>query len=130
MRSNRILPFLLLSVAAGASAAEKASVKDIIKDGSKFDKKVVTTTGKVAKFEQRTSRAGNSYFVFEVVEEKDKAKVNVYGRGKLDLAVKNGDSVEVTGYYRLEKKVGNQTFRNEIEVKLDEKKPPIKIVKA
>lgn len=130
MRSNRILPFLLLSVAAGASAAEKVTVKDIVKDGSKYDKKVVTTSGKVAKFEQRTSRAGNSYFVFEVVEEKDKAKVNVYGRGKLDLKVQNGDKVEVTGYYRVEKKVGDQTFKNELEIKLDPKTPPIKIVKA
>lgn len=111
---KRALPLILLLLSAFVLAAEKASVGSLLKDAAKFDNKAVVVTGKVDKFKARTSRSGNKYFTFELVDGKE--HVAVYGKGELKPEPKDGDKVEVTGMYAKERKVGSSTFKNEIDV--------------
>lgn len=110
--------FLFLILGCLAFAAEKLTVEQLLKDAKKFDGKEITLTGKVDKFQQKTSRAGNDYFVFKLVDKQDKkALVNVYGQGKPKKEPKNGDVVELKGMYRVEKKFGNSVYKNELQIK-------------
>jgi hypothetical protein len=97
-----------------AIAAEWISVSDLLKETDKHDNKVVTVTGEVDEFRQRTARSGNEYYTFKLVTGDDEA--NVYGRGKLENPPKNGEKVEVIGLFRKEKKVQDFTVKNEIDV--------------
>jgi hypothetical protein len=111
---KRLLLTSLLAFSALALAADPvtATVTALLDKPDTFTGKEVKTSGKVERFEQRTSKAGNPYFVFKLVE-KDK-KVSVYGRGTLEKAPKDGSSVEVTGKFLKENKVGSNVFKNEI----------------
>jgi DNA polymerase III alpha subunit len=118
--------FLILSTLA--FAIDKLTVKQLQADTKKYDNKEIILTGKVDQFKQRTSRAGNPYFTFKMVDKADKKiEVNVYGQGKPDKEPKNGDMVEVKGIYRVEKQFAGNTFKNEIQIKpqaLDIIEPP------
>jgi len=78
----------------------------------------------VDKFVQRTSKAGNPYFLFKLIDKVDKNKVvNVYGQGKLEKEPKKDDLVEVTGKYFIETKSGDKTYKNELQTKAEQVKP-------
>lgn len=111
---RRLLALSALLVFTTALAAEKATVANILKDPAKFDNKVVTVVGKVARFKARVSKAGNKYFTFELAEGAN--HVAVYGKGELKTAPKDGDKVEATGAFAKERKVGSKTFKNELDV--------------
>jgi hypothetical protein len=103
--------------------AVEVSIEKLLADREKLHEKMVKVSGKVDKYEQRTSRAGNPYVVFDIVD--GKFRVHIYGQGKLAPAVKNGDSVLLMGKFRKEKQVGSQTFKDEIQIDL--KKKPIEV---
>ena len=109
---------LAIAVAALAFAADKTAIADILKDAAKFDGKVLTVTGKVHNFKQKTSKAGNPYYNLKLVN-KEGEQVSVYGRGKAENELKDDQVVEVTGKFAKEKKVGSVTFKNEIDVAKD-----------
>lgn len=88
-------------------------VSDVLKSPAKFDGKVVAISGKVSKFTARTSRSGNAYFLFKLEEGKD--QLSVYGQGKLKDVPKDGATVVVTGKFEKERKVGDRTYKNEID---------------
>ena len=114
-QSTVLIATLLL---ASVFAADKLTVKQLAQDPKKVDGKVITLIGKVDKFEQRTSKAGNDYFLFKLLDKLDKkATVNVYGQGKADKGLKNGDVVEIKGEYKIERKYGSRTYKNELQVK-------------
>ncbi|HRK23080.1 MAG TPA: hypothetical protein PLX06_14775, partial [Fimbriimonadaceae bacterium] len=69
-----------------------------------------------------TSRAGNKYFTFVLVQG-DKAKVNVYSQGEAASDLKDGVNVKVIGIYKVEKKLGTMTFKNEIDATKVKDKP-------
>lgn len=122
------VPLLLFAVAC-AFAATILTPDQVIKDRDKLDTKVVTVRGKVEDFDAKTSKRGNAYTVFKVAGAKQ--KVNGYLRGHLAKAPKNGDTVEVTGVFRKEKKVGEQTFKDEIDATAERGKPHgVKIIAA
>jgi DNA polymerase III alpha subunit len=128
---KRVLSLAFLGAFALAMAAELTSISNILKDVEKFDKKSVKTSGKVAKFKQKTSKAGNDYMSFELTE--GSSKLNVYARGKMEL--KDGDKVEVEGRFVKEKvmfkdKPNEFTIKNEVDCsgKKDEG-PKIKVLK-
>ncbi|MBN9500290.1 MAG: hypothetical protein BGO01_14275 [Armatimonadetes bacterium 55-13] len=120
-------PLILIAIAAFAvvaSAADKVSVAELAKSTKKYDGKVLTLVGKVDKFVQRTSKAGNPYFLFKLIDKVDKNKVvNVYGQGKLEKEPKKDDLVEVTGKYFIETKSGDKTYKNELQTKAEQVKP-------
>lgn len=116
-----VIAFALVAIAA---AADKATVADLLKS-KKFDKKVVTVTGKVAEFKQKGSE-DRPYFVFELTDAGK--SVHVYGHGKAK-DVKDGAKVEVTGEFAIERKSGAKTYKNEIDASLEKKPNAVKVVK-
>jgi cytochrome c-type biogenesis protein CcmE len=114
MRRPTILLTVALLAAVAVAAPTAVKIPELLAKPDTYNAKEVKTAGKVEAFQQKTSKAGNDYFVFKLAE-KDK-KVNVYGRGKLENAPKNGQNAEITGIFRKEKKFGDQVFKNEIEV--------------
>lgn len=116
MSHNRFMKFAasasLLVLFAIATAAP-LKVDALLAKAKDHDKKTVTVTGTVQKFEAKTSRKGNKYTTFEL--KGDKQVINVYMRDHLKNPVKNGDKVSVTGIFRVEKKVGDRTFKNEVD---------------
>ncbi len=89
----------------------KTTVGEILKNQDKFHKKLVQVEGKVTKFRKRTSRAGNAYTTFTLKQGND--EITVFSYGHLDLA--NDNEVIVIGRYYKEKRVGRDTFKNEID---------------
>lgn len=110
-------------VGAMAFAAEKATVAELLKSPEKYDGKVVTVTGKAVKFQQKTSKAGNDYFTLKLVGKTDEENINVFGHGKHKV-LKDDVTIEVTGKFAKEKKVGTVTYKFEVDVskKDDDKK--------
>lgn len=106
---------LAVCAAALAFAVETVAIGELLRDPAKFDGKAVTVTGKVLGFKQKTSKAGNPYFTMKVAPKEGDA-VSVYGRGKSEKEYKDNQTVEVTGKFSKEKKVGSVTFKNEIDV--------------
>lgn len=115
----RISLMVALAAAAFALAADKVAITDLLKDPAKYDGKAITLTGKVMKFKQKTSKAGNPYYNFKLVGKTDDDVVNIYGRGKLEKELENETVVDVTGKFAKEKKVGTVTFKNEVDITKD-----------
>jgi len=112
------LTFLVAAMLSSLAAADTLTVKQLQADVKRYDGKEITATGKVEKFAQKVSKAGNDYFVFTLVDKTDrKCLVSIFGRGKVSNAPKDGDTVEVKGTYKIEKKLGNVTYKNELETK-------------
>lgn len=119
---RRIAPALLLGIAALALAAEPiaVSITALNDKPADFHLKDIVTTGKVAKFSNKTSKAGNEYFKFDLTEPgkgREIKVVHVYGMGKMEPPLKDGSSVTVTGEFKKEKIVSGRTYKMEIEVK-------------
>lgn len=117
-------PFLAAALVACLSllalAVEKPTVAELLKDPAKFDKKEVQVTGTMSEFKQKTSKIGNKYFTLKL---KDGNKwVSVYSRGELEHVPKDGTKIQVSGVFRAETKVGENTFKNEIDCSVKEGK--------
>jgi hypothetical protein len=127
MRLAHIAISLLAIGSAALSVAQNkpvpTTVSKIADSPKSFDNKRVILSGVVADFQQRTSRAGNDYVLF-VLRDGGKS-VKVYGFGKPNPPIKNGMKVEITGIYRVEKKQGNQVFKNEVDISPERGKPLI-----
>jgi DNA polymerase III alpha subunit len=121
-----ILSVSLLSVVA-ARAAEVVALDVLLKSPDKHHEKVVVAKGKVEDLENKVSKRGNPYTVFKLVQ--GKATVNVYVRGKMESAPKNGQMVQVTGIFRKEKKLRDFVVKNEIDASpSDDKKHGVKVI--
>jgi lipocalin len=118
MRKLILIPVLALLAGAMSFAAEKVTIAELLKSPEKYDGKIVTVTGKAVKFQQKTSKAGNDYFTMKLVGKNDDDRISVYGRGK-QKEIKDDESVEVTGKFAKEKKVGSVTFKFEVDVTKD-----------
>lgn len=119
MKTSLSLALLILSVGAYAQKAPAAaqpkpgSVEAFLLKAKENDQKIVTVEGKVLKFEERTSRMGNKYTVFDFGSPK--SSLRVYIRATLAPKPKVGDMVKVTGKYALETRMGSSVFKNEID---------------
>lgn len=120
---KKVLIALFTAAALLALAAEKLTPDALIAQADKQDGKVVTLTGKVEKFEEKTSKKGNKYTVFKVKGTKE--SVSVWIKNHLEAAKKpaNGDIVEVIGLFKKEKKVGDLVFKNEVDASTVKDKP-------
>lgn len=101
--------------------AKPIVVGELMKSPAKYDKKVVSVTGKILQYQERVAKTSQKpYTVFKLTD--GKVTVNVYLRNRPATKVKNGDKATVTGTFALEKKVGNNTFKNEIDASNDKVK--------
>ncbi|GBC91799.1 hypothetical protein HRbin15_00258 [bacterium HR15] len=89
----------------------RTTIAAILQDPDRFHKKLVQLEGKVSDYKEKTSRAGNAYTTFKLVQEEQKITVFSYGHLKL----KDGEEVVVIGRYYKERRVGRATFKNEID---------------
>jgi len=125
---KRLLSLSIVAIAALALAADAITPSAIMKSPDKFDKKVVTVSGIVKKFNSRISKAGNKYFTFDLTSGKD--KVSVYSHGQLEKDLMDGTKVEVKGTFVKEKTVGKSTYKNEIDCSGKKgEKPNLKVIK-
>ena len=120
---------LFALVASVAFAAEVLTVDKLIEKADTHNNNDVVVTGKVSDFQAKTSKAGNPYTNFKLKGENTVA--SVYFQGHMESAPRNGDTVEVTGVYRKEKKVNDSfTVKNEIDAtKKQGKKYGVKVTK-
>ena len=109
----KTLSLLVASAALVGGAALDAKVSEIRDAPAKYDGKAVAVKGKVAHFKQKTSKAGNDYYTFDLVDGKE--KLAIYGGDKLEKPLKDDEAVVVTGKFAAERKVGEHVFTNEID---------------
>jgi hypothetical protein len=113
VKSMVSMVFLLGFVYANLALADSdTTVENILGNRDLYDGKEVSVPGTVSNLKFKTSKAGNAYTTFSVVE-KSRHSINVYVRKHPKL--RNGEKVKVTGTYRKVKRVGRYTFYNEIE---------------
>jgi hypothetical protein len=88
-------------------------VEKILADKNSYDGKEVFVSGTVsANLKLKTLKSGKEYTTFSLLSDSGK-RIKVFFWGKLKL--QGGLKVKVTGIYHKVKKVGEYTFRNEIE---------------
>jgi hypothetical protein len=93
-------------------AATETTIEKILTNKDSFDGKEVSVSGIVAKIKFRTSKGGNEYTTFSLIESSGESiRVFTWGHPK----IKEGQKVKVTGTYRKVKKIRRYTFYNEIE---------------
>lgn len=113
MNRLRCAAAFLLLLAAAAFAGEQLTVEALLKNAQTHDGKTVTVIGTVAEYKEKTSKKGNPYVTFKLKGAKETA--SVYLQGRLKKACKDGDTVVVEGKFSKEKKVGEATYKNEID---------------
>lgn len=110
----RKLAFVAVALLAAIALADKAITVDaLLAKVANYDGKTVTLSGKVAEFEAKTSKKGNKYTLFKL--KGAKGTINVYYQTHVEKAPKNGDSIEITGVYKKSRKVGENTYKNELD---------------
>ena len=102
----------ILSLTNKFSEASEATIEKILSSKETYHGKEVSVSGKVSNLRRKTSKIGNPYTTFSLVGGSG-GIINVYFRGHTQ--VNEGKSAKVTGIYRKEKRVGEYTFKNEIE---------------
>jgi hypothetical protein len=95
----------------------KTSVAEILSNPDQYDGKMVHVEGRIQSLKFNTSKKGNPYTTFMVVDPSNNS-LNVFASGT--LSINRGDSVMVTGRYHKVKHVPPKyTFYNEIETTED-----------
>lgn len=124
LRASALFAFLLL---AGPVVVK---VDDLVAKRDELNEKVVQVTSEVKDFEAKISKKGNKYTVFKLIGKKQNISIWLGGHLKEADAPKNGDTVQVTGIFDKEKKVGTLTFLNEIDASTRKDKPyGVKVIK-
>jgi len=96
-----------------SAQALKTSASEILSNPAKYDGKTVKVEGRVQSLKFNTSKKGNAYTTFIVVDHSNNS-LNVFSFGT--LSIKRGDLVIVTGLYQKVKHVPPRfTFPNEID---------------
>ena len=91
----------------------KTSVAEILSNPDQYDGKMVQVQGRIQSLKFNTSKKGDPYTTFMVVDSSNNA-LNVFTFGT--LSINRGDSVTVKGRYQKVKHVPPKyTFHNEID---------------
>ena len=110
-----IVLVLTIVVLGGFSISDaiETTVKKIVADKNSYDGKEVSVSGTVsANLKFKTSKGGKDYTTFSLIGDTG-GRINVFVWGKSKLH--GGQKVRVTGIYHKVMRVGQSTFRNEIE---------------
>lgn len=108
--------FLVLAIVLGSFTicpAIETTIKEIVADKNSYDGKEVSVSGTVsANLKFKTIKGGKDYTTFSLLGDSG-GRINIFIWGKLKL--QGGQKVRVTGIYHKVMRVGQSTFRNEIE---------------
>jgi cytochrome c-type biogenesis protein CcmE len=130
---KKIIAISTLALASLALAAVTLTPSDVLKSTAKFDKKVIKVSGVVKKFQAKTSKSGSEYFMLDLTSGKD--KISVFGHGKPEKPLKDGDKIEVEGKFEKEKVLykgqpHERIFKNELDCSGKKgEKPHLKVIK-
>jgi DNA polymerase III alpha subunit len=102
---------VLLCLLALGRSGWSATVAEIAKHPESFDQKTVTVVGTANQVDRRTSRRGNAYTTFRLIDRAESVKVFTFGTPD----IKDGERVEVRGRFQRVKQVGSYTFHDEID---------------
>lgn len=116
LRLIAVIPLIAVSF-----AAEKVKVQDLLSKGAKYDGKVVTLVAPTVEFVQRRSVSGKPYFIFKVGTPLK--YVSVFSHGTCKFTPKTGQKIEATGEFKVERKLGSRTYKNEIYATEQKGKP-------
>jgi hypothetical protein len=107
-----IVPIHLFSTGINAQSIA-SSISEILRNTEKYDGKLVRVQGRVQSLKFSTSKRGNPYTTFLVVDSSDES-LKVFSFGTLSL--NRGDRVMVSGRYQKVKNVPPRyIFYNEID---------------
>jgi DNA polymerase III alpha subunit len=106
--------FLILPSFQTSEASEKASIPEILSNPDKYDGQEVTLQGQATKVRPRVSKKGNEYTTLTLIDDSGKG-MNIFTWGHPSLT--EGQKVTVRGIYQKVKRVGRNTFYNEVEAK-------------
>lgn len=113
-RSAFVFVFLLSILPQVAITAEKVFVQEILSNPDKYDGQEVTIEGKASKVKPKTSRGGNEYTSFTLIDNSGKG-ITIFTWGH--PGIRDGQKLTIIGIYQKVKKVGRYTFYNEVEAK-------------
>ena len=110
---KKLLALSLIIISSITLAAQAITPSDVVNSPEKYDKKVIKVRGIVKKFKTKISKAGNDYILFDLTSGSE--KIVIFGRGKLERDLVDGDKVEVEGVFNKFKTVRSATFKNELD---------------
>ena len=100
----------LVAVATSASAQLiNSSPTAILADADRFDGRPVTISGTILNLQERVSRAGNSYYTFDLSDGKQAIRVFSFGTAPCRVGV-----ATVEGSFEKVKRQGRYAFYNEV----------------
>ncbi|MCW5937387.1 MAG: hypothetical protein KIT11_08790 [Fimbriimonadaceae bacterium] len=108
-----VVATLCLLLVGQTATVQGVPVSRLLADAAAYDGKAVSVSGQVGDLEQKTSKKGNKYTVFKLASGKE--SVSVYMQGWPEPALKQGDSVNATGVFERERKVGSFTVKNQLD---------------
>ncbi|MCB9089445.1 MAG: hypothetical protein H6628_14165 [Calditrichae bacterium] len=117
--SSLCIAMLTTSLLAGVYI----SLKDLIEHRQTYDGKIVTVRGEINNLQEKTTRRGNKFFTFKLVEKAD--VVSVFAFGEAEVA--NGQYVEVNGKFHAVNFVDREYY-NQIDATEGEIRPLIEHV--
>jgi hypothetical protein len=100
---------LLALVTSASAQVVNTSPRDIIANRDRFDGQPVTISGTITNLQERVSRAGNSYYTFDLSDGKQAVRVFSFG-----TAPCRGGAATVEGSFEKVKRQGRYTFYNEV----------------
>lgn len=99
------------------------SLKDLIEHRQTYDGKIVTVRGEITNLQEKTTRRGNKFFTFKLVDKSD--VVSVFAFGEAEVA--DGQYVEVNGKFHAVNFVDREYY-NQIDATEGEIRPLIEHV--
>ncbi len=100
----------LLALATPVSAqVVNTSPRDILANSDRFDGRPVTISGTILNLQERVSRAGNSYYTFDLSDGKQAIRVFSFGTAPCRVGV-----ATVEGSFEKVKRQGRYAFYNEV----------------
>jgi hypothetical protein len=107
-------PFLWLLLlglfpTSATAQAVRTSPSEILGNADRFDGQAVTISGTVTNFQEQVTRAGRSYYTFDLSDGTEAVRVSSFGKAPC----KSGGAT-VDGTFTKAKQQGQSTFYNEV----------------
>ena len=100
-----------LSVCHSPARADHTTVPEILANPGTFDGKRVSVVGRVDELKFKSSKRGNPYTTFSLIDQNKALSVFSFGT----LPLRQGEVVRVIGRFATVKRMGRYVFSNEID---------------
>jgi hypothetical protein len=100
---------LLAVVTLASGQVVNTSPTDILANPDRFDGRLLTIGGTITNLQERVSRAGNSYYTFDLSDGKQAVRVFSFGKAPCRVG-----AATIEGRFEKVKRQGRYTFYNEV----------------